>query len=207
MIQFLTADAEARACDAAVTVLMPHIDAAAAQRSATLMEARAGCPVSIWCIEDRARDGFVACINRHAARVQSPYLAYVAQDAFAGRYWLRQALQALERNQGTLLGFNDGKWAGLLAAFGLLRLDWARAQYAGAVFHPGYRAHYADAELTLLAMEEGRYRYEANSVLVEVDWSKDGKPTDAQDRALFAARRAQGFDGRVRNPRLLSLFA
>jgi hypothetical protein len=129
----------------------------------------------------------------------------MAQDAFAGRQWLALALRALESRQAGLLGFNDGKWRGQLASFGLARRRWIEPLYGGDFFHGGYRRHYADAELTLIAREQGRYAYEPDSVLIEVDWDKDGAAVDAHDRALFARRRASGFEGLVLSPELLNL--
>jgi hypothetical protein len=114
------------------------------------------------------------------------------------------------------LGFNDGKWQGALASFGLASRAWAAANYAkeaaagaeqGPFFHPSYQRHYADAELTVLAMQAKGYVYEPNSVLVEVDWAKDGQTVDPADRALYRQRSALGFDGRVAEQALIGLFA
>lgn len=49
------------------------------------------------------------------------------------------------------------------------------------------------------------YAYEPASVLVEVDWDKDQRAVDAQDRRLFNERKAGGFGGRVLKPGLLAL--
>jgi hypothetical protein len=43
-------------------------------------------------------------------------------------------------------------------------------------------------------------------MLIEVDPDKDRKPVDPADRALFAARRAGGFDARVSDAGLLAMF-
>ena len=61
--------------------------------------------------------------------------------------------------------------------------------------------------LSLLARQAGCYVYEPNSVLVEIDADKDEKPVNAADRALFLARRREGFDGRVRDEALLGRFS
>ena len=66
---------------------------------------------------------------------------------------------------------------------------------------------FADAELTLLALQAGVYAYDSNSVLVEVDWDKDHAGVDAKDRALFAKRKAEQFDGKVTQAILLDLLA
>jgi hypothetical protein len=187
-----------------VLVAMPFINADLAQRAAKLMASRANAPGMILCIHDEKEEGFIALINRAFAKTQSAYFAYVAQDAFAGKDWLKEALSAMG-DQKHFLGFNDGKWAGALAGFGLARRSWASQNYAGNFFYPGYKRHFADAELTLLAMQAGAYAYEPSSLVVEVDWDKDGSSVDPSDRELFSERKKTGFDGKVSNPALLNL--
>lgn len=169
------------------------------------MARRAGTSGTLLLIHDTERVGFMAIANLAFRASHSPFFGYVAQDAFAGREWLSLALTALGE-EGVLLGFNDGKWAGALAAFGIAKRAWADRNYAGDFFYSGYTQHFADAELTLLAMQAGHYCYEPNSVLVELDWDKDARAVNAADRALFAKRKASGFDGRVVHPQLLELF-
>lgn len=191
-----------------IVIVMPSIDAQAAARSTRLMAARAGTADGVILeVRDTAGAGFVALANAAFRATRSRYFGYVAQDAFAGRLWLERAVAALEKTGKGLLAFNDGKWMGALAGFGLVRRDWAAGNYGGALFHAGYVGHYADVELTLLAMNEGQLCYDANCVLVEVDWDKDQKSVSATDRALYRHRAAAGFDGRVSSPRLLGLFS
>jgi hypothetical protein len=108
--------------------------------------------------------------------------------------------------RGGLFAFNDGKWQGMLASFGMVNRHWAEQNYNGDLFKPTYHRHYADVELTLLAMEQGMYRSDARSVLVEIDWEKELKSVDRQDRLLYRQRVATGFEGRVVNSKLLLLF-
>ena len=189
-----------------VLVAMPFINADHAQRAATLMASRANAPGMILCIHDEQEEGFIALINRAFAKTQSAYFAYVAQDAFAGKDWLKEALSAMG-DQKHFLGFNDGKWAGALAGFGLARRTWAAKNYEGNFLYPDYKRHYADAELTLLAMQAGVYAYDPSSLLVEVDWDKDSASVDPSDRKLFLDRKKSGFDGKVTNPALLNLIS
>jgi hypothetical protein len=49
--------------------------------------------------------------------------------------------------------------------------------------------------------------YDPNSVLVEVDWAKDGAGVHAPDRALYRQRAALGFDSRVKDTTLANMFA
>lgn len=194
--------------EAAVVIAMPYLDRAAATRSAGLMAARAGQPDGVvLAMHDTAGAGFVALANAAFRSTRSRYFGYAAQDAFAGRRWLQHAIAGLEKSGKGLLAFNDGKWMGMLAGFGLACRAWAAGNYGGDLFHPGYGGHYADTELTILAMSERQYCYDPNSVLAEIDWEKDGKAVSAADRALYHRRAAGGFDGRVSSPRLLGLFS
>lgn len=194
------------ACDGPVMV-MPFTDLAQATRAARFAAGRAGVASLLLAVHDEARQGFIATANQAFAATQSPWFGYMAQDAFAGRSWLALALQALKTKNAGLLGFNDGKWQGQLASFGLADRAWARAVYGGDFFYAGYSSHFADTELTLIAREQGRYAYEPNSVLVEADWDKEGSAVNAADRALYQKRATAGFDDRVRNPQLLRLFS
>ncbi len=187
-------------------VVMPFIRPAQAETALRLMAERAQVPGVLLGIHDDAGWGFIKIINQAFRVTQSPYFGYVAQDAFAGRSWLALALDAMG-DRGVLLGCNDGKWAGALAAFGLAQRQWAQGNYQGDFFYPHYQRHFADAELTLLAMQAGRYVYEPNSVLVEIDWQKDHAAVDAADRRLFRRRQATGFDERVIHPQLRTLFS
>jgi hypothetical protein len=183
---------------------MPFIHSSQAQQAAQLMSSRADAPGMVLAIHDVHQVGFAAIINTAFKVSQSSYFGYVAQDAFAGRQWLKLAIEALGLNK-SFLGFNDGKWAGALAGFGLAKRAWAQQNYDGNFFFPGYQRHYADAELTLLALQAGLYAYDANSVLIEVDWEKDGTSVDPADRALFAQRKSARFDGRITSQALLDL--
>lgn len=187
-------------------MVMPFINSSQAQRAAQLMSSRANSPGMVLAIHDSNQSGFAAIVNTAFKVSQSPYFGYVAQDAYAGRQWLKLAVEALGQNK-SFLGFNDGKWAGAIAGFGLAKRAWAQANYEGNFFYPGYQRHYADAELTLLALQAGLYAYDGNSVLIEVDWDKDQASVDPADRALFAQRKLGQFDGRITSQPLLDLIA
>ena len=187
-------------------VVIPFTDVSMVKQSAELMAKRAMAPGTILAVFDDLQLGFIQIVNQVFQQAESDTFAYAAQDAFAGRAWLHLAIDALGQ-QYQFLGFNDGKWAGAMASFGLARRAWASKNYQGNFFCPQYRSHYADAELTLLAMQEGVYVYEPDSLLVEIDWEKDIKQVDENDRKIFLQRRAQGFDARVTNPHLLQLIS
>lgn len=182
-------------------VVMPYTDIQLAERSARLLSRRAGAEGWLLLVYDKDGEGFVALANLAFRSSQSRYFGYVAQDAFAGRGWLKLALLSLEKESACLLAFNDGKWHGLLAGFGLLKRSWATRNYDGALFFSGYQRHYADAELTLLAKNCAALVYDPRCVVLEVDWDKDLKPVDSEDKKTFYTRADSGFDGRVEDPR------
>lgn len=207
-IAFATADAlpEVLGKPDQPLVVMPFIDADLARRSATQIGGRAGAGVRILCIQDGKRHGFMAVANAAFRRSVAPQFGYVAQDAFGGRDWLAMALKALATRQGGLLAFNDGKWSGALAAFGLVEREWAHGNYDGDLFHPGYRRHYGDVELTLIAMQQKKFRFDPLSLMVEVDWGKEQASVLEGDRLAYYRRGQSGFDRKVSDQGLRRLF-
>jgi hypothetical protein len=198
----------AQQCAAEIILVMPATDLQAAKQAAVLMVQRANHTNALLLIvEDSHQQGFVSLANQCFAATQSRYFGYVAQDAFAGRKWLQRAHKTLETSGKGLLGFNDGKWAGMLASFGLCRRSWLLANYDnGTLFHPQYQQHYADTELTVLAMGNDQYCYDPNAVLVEVDWQKDQKSVNPEDKALFAHRKRTALPGSLQRPQILEKF-
>jgi hypothetical protein len=199
---------------------MPFTDQDMALKAADLAAARAGNfkltdaaldlgkESILLAVHDTARQGFVSTINQAFAATQSPWFGYMAQDAFAGRNWLALALQKLHsQKEASLLAFNDGKWQGQLASFGLARREWVDKVYSGAFFFQGYQSHFADAELTLVARQQSVYAYEPQSVLMEVDWQKDQASVNDSDRRLFNTRKHTGFGNRVTDPQWLQLIS
>lgn len=175
---------------AAVVVAMPAIHMAHAQRSAELMARRSGGVENavLLIVEDTEREGYVAVCNRVFRATDSAFFAYVAQDAFAGRGWLRIALNHMAKTGKGLLAFNDGKWHGQMAAFGLVLRSWALMQYGGDLFYAQYRQHFADMELSHLAKEADQLCFATRSVLVEVDWHKDSRKANQHDKKLYSTR-------------------
>jgi hypothetical protein len=186
--------------------VMPFTDPVLARRAALLMSARAGAGGLMLAVHDDVEEGFICIANRIFLKSDSPYFGYVAQDAFPGRYWLKHAIALFGNPSVHLIAFNDGKWFGAMAAYGLARRLWASRNYGGPLFYPGYRRHYADAELSLIAAEAGALGYNPHSILVETDLEKDGKPVDARDRKTFRARAATKFDKRIQSSALVHRF-
>ena len=177
-----------------------------ARKTAKQLIGRAECPGLLIAVQDSERQGFIRTVNSVFRATNSELFGYVAQDAYSGRAWGEKVLRALSGKDRSLLSFNDGKWQGLLAAFGVARRAWAERNYAGDLFMPDYHSHYADVELTLMALQDGCHAYDPNCVMVEIDYEKDGKPIHGPDRSLYLQRLQSGFAGRVSSPKLLDLF-
>jgi len=192
--------------DKNILFVMPATDLVMANQCATLMASRAGTEGTILIVNDTFGEGFVSISNKMFRASKSVLFGYVAQDAFPGRGWLKIAAQYLCREGAGLLAFNDGKWHGRLAAFGLVSRQWAKTNYEGELFYSGYRRHYADAELTLIAKRQNQLCYNPHSVLVEIDWHKDDKPADINDKKLFTMRARKLFNCQGSDPRYFSLF-
>ena len=188
-----------------VAVVMPSINRKKARQTAHTLVKRAGMRTTVFVVEDTLRQGFVRTLNDTAQRLQVAYLVYVAEDALPGVDWLRIAYEVLEQTGKGLLAFNDGKWGGRIAGFGMVRVQWAKSLYGGPILFPGYRAHKADNELTLVARIMNDFVYEPTATLVELDASKaleggEGadEKTQTSDRNLFYERFHGTFDSRFR---------
>jgi GT2 family glycosyltransferase len=178
-----------------IVVIMPCIDSKTGIKTAEILYQRAGMPCTILVVLDTLRQGFIKTLNQTAVRVTAKYIVYLAQDAWPGRGWLKCAYESLERSGKGLLAFNDGKWQGKIASFGMVRLSWVKTIYNGNVFFPGYRLHGADNELTEIARFQGVYQYNPECTLMEYDPDKDSGGSNPKDKALFEARLQQDFDG------------
>ena len=96
------------------------------------------------------------------------YIVYLAQDAYPGRDWLKTAYDVMEQSGKGLLGFNDGKFKGRIASFGMVRTDWAESLYGGPIMYPGYHSHGADNELTVIARALDMSTYQPECILIRV---------------------------------------
>lgn len=195
-------------------IVMPSIKMALAQKAADVMVARTDASGLLIIAEDDCRIGFVATANFIYSKTVSKYFCYTAQDAFAGYYWLDTALETMRKTDAGLLAFNDGRFFGQLAAFGLVRRQWIDSFYGGkAVFYPHYQKTYCDTELTDIANMTGKLAYNPHSMLIEIDYDKHRgqslKPAedkihyvppkaDDPDGVLYVMRAISGFDGIVK---------
>ena len=178
-----------------VAVIMPCIDVEKGRASAEILLRRAQMPCLVLVVVDSIRQGFIKTLNAAAAQMTVRYVVYLAEDAFPARGWLHRAYQALEESGKGLLGFNDGKWDGRIASFGMVRTSWVRRLYGGDVLNAEYRAHKADNELTVIARVADEYEYRPDCTLVEVDPRKDVRGSNQADDEIFAKRMQEGFGG------------
>jgi glycosyltransferase involved in cell wall biosynthesis len=180
-----------------VAIIMPCTDVEEGQKTAEVLHRRAQMPCTIIVVMDTLRQGFIKTLNQTAARISARYIVYLAQDAWPGRGWLKCAFDSLEKSGKGLLAFNDGKWSGHIASFGMVRTSWLRDLYNGDIFYSGYHSHAADNELTVIARVQDMHVYNPECTLVEHDPDKDFGGSNPVDRKLFEKRFFRGFDGLV----------
>ena len=181
--------------DADAVLVLPFIDMELTQRLAKVLQLRALHSGLVVLVDDDERMGFMKIANFVCAHSSSRYFGYLAQDAFPGDGWLRAALDTLDGSNAGLLAFNDGRFHGTLAIFGLARRSWLAKLYHKFVFFPGYNRHFGDTELSAIAIHQDQLIYNPGCLMIEVDYEKHAKSIDKDDAAIFDRREAQGFDG------------
>ena len=178
-----------------VSIVMPCINEDLGTKTAEILSSRAGIQCTVIIAMDDERNGFMKTLNSVSEKCDSRLIVFVAQDAFPGRDWLKIAVESIEQENAGLLAFNDGKWFGRIASFGLVRKSWVKKYYQNAILNPYYKAHKADNEITLLARLDNSFVYEPNSTLIEVDYCKDSGGSNSEDNQRFKQRFNNCFDG------------
>ncbi|BCA93127.1 O-linked N-acetylglucosamine transferase family protein [Vreelandella aquamarina] len=182
-----------------VAVVMPCIDKEQGLRTAATLIDRAGMPVKVIVAFDSLQQGFIKTLNLVSKKCKVKYVIYLAQDAFPGRGWLASAYNALEKSGRGLLAFNDGKWSGRIASFGMVRKSWAYSLYNESILCAEYNSHCADDELTIIARCNNELYYDPEIVLIEVDYNKGMVGGgNAQDRSKLYSRAENFFEGKVK---------
>ena len=172
-----------------IAVLMPCIDRELGSKVIKQLSDNAGLEADYFLLMDDERVGFTAKINEFVNHHKEVYgkdydfYVYTAQDAFGGKNWLAEAYSELERTGKGLLAFNDNKWNGKLAAFGMVR-----ASYKKPFFESCYHTHYADTELSVAATVDNQICYNPKAIMFEVDYDKSDKKVNKADKALFKKR-------------------
>ena len=181
----------------AVICVLPYINHDQALRLEEVLRVRAKQSGVLLLVDDDARLGFIRVANLAYFLTRSPYFTYLAEDAFPGEGWLQSAVSTMEQTHAGLLAFNDGRFYGTLAVFGMVQRVWLQTIYRRFLFYPGYNAHFGDTELTTIAFQRQMLIFDPSSLLVEVDYEKHRKGHNPADAALYTQRAATGFGGLV----------
>ncbi|MGQ7244749.1 O-linked N-acetylglucosamine transferase family protein [Salinicola sp. V024] len=183
-----------------ISVIMPCINLEEGVKTAAILHARSAKKCHIYIIIDDIRLGFISTANTVFNKLSSKYVVYLAQDAFPGMHWLDIAYKTMEKSKKGLLAFNDGKWAGSIASFGMVRSSWVSKIYSQGLFFDEYNSHCADDEITEIAQMTNQFIYDSNSVLIEIDYNKAlTGGGNKHDRDLLNNRRKNTF-GLQKNP-------
>ena len=193
--------------DENVTVIMPTIHAAMAKKTQKILKTRAGMDAKYIIVEDIDKVGYVEVVNREAKNTNSRYIVYLTDDIFPSRNWLKESLDLMKQNNAGLIGYNDGKWKGTLATCGLVDRTWSDRVYNGNIFYPEYFGHYNDTEITLHAFAQKKYFYDPDITLIEIDYQKDQKNVNVQDKKIFNDRKISQFDGKIIDEKILNMFS
>ncbi|EPR37049.1 hypothetical protein dsx2_0992 [Desulfovibrio sp. X2] len=177
--------------------VLPFIDGELAHRLADVLVRRALHSGLLVLVEDDERLGFMKVANFVCSRSSSRYFGYLAQDAFPSDGWLRAALATMDSTGGSLLAFNDGRFHGTLAVFGMARRTWLEGLYHKFLFFPGYQSHFGDTELSAIAIHQDSLVYNPGCVMLEVDYEKHRKGNNPDDEALYRTREAGRFGGLI----------
>lgn len=177
-----------------VVVIMPCTDTDMGMKTAEILYRRAGMDCKILVVYDINCQGFIKTLNDTAARISVKYIVYLAQDAYPGQGWLKCACDTLEASGKGLFAFNDGKWHGRIASFGMVRTSWVKKIYKDEILYSEYVSHAADNELTVIARVQDMHEYNPDCTLLEYDPDKDFGGSNPRDNALFKKRFQQGFD-------------
>lgn len=183
--------------DGEAILAVPFLDRDMAARLDEILRFRAKSPGALLFIEDDARLGFMMAANLAYSWTESPFFGYAAQDAYPGERWLALALDTLKRSGAGLLAFNDGRFFGTLAVFGLVRRAWLKTIYPKTLFYPGYKSHFGDTELSSIAFAREQLIFNPNCLLMEIDYSKHRHGHNPEDETLYRRRSLTGFDGLV----------
>ncbi|HCU68921.1 MAG TPA: hypothetical protein DGF30_06785 [Desulfomicrobium sp.] len=178
-----------------VVLVLPYIDRELTCKAELVLKRRAMSDGLLVLVEDDVRLGFIRVANMVFARTSSQYFGYLAQDVFPGEGWLRCALDVLDKSGGNLIALNDGRFFGNIAVFGIARRDWVRGLYRNCLFYPGYKSHFGDTELSVLALNVGKLVFSPKCMMMEADYEKHLKGNNRDDDSLYRERARSGFGG------------
>jgi len=178
-----------------VIIVLPTIDVALAKKAGEVMRRRTKQTGLLLLVEDDIRLGFIMISNIVYVKTVSKFFAYVAQDAYPGEFWLDYALETIKKTHCGLLAFNDGRFFGKIAVFGLVYRQWINTLYKNFIFYPKYKSHFADTEISVIASQTSNLVFNPNAILLEVDYEKHLHGNNLDDHRLYIERAKTGFDG------------
>ncbi|MFW5499161.1 MULTISPECIES: hypothetical protein [unclassified Maridesulfovibrio] len=178
--------------------VLPFIDKELTNRLVEVLVRRALHPGLLVLVDDDERLGFMKIANYVCSHSSSRYFGYLAQDAFPGDGWLRAAIQTMDQSGASLLAFNDGRFHGTLAVFGMARRTWLASLYHKYLFFPGYNSHFGDTELTAIALHQNKLIYNPGCLMIEVDYEKHTRKNNPDDQSLYKMREQKGFGGIIK---------
>lgn len=178
-----------------VIIVLPAIDMDLAKKTGEVMKRRTQQSGLLLIVEDNMRLGFIMVANLVYLKTDSRYFSYVAQDAYPGEFWLDYGLEAMKKTNAGLLAFNDGRFFGKIAVFGLAYRDWISTVYRKFIFHHQYKSHFADTELSVIASQTSNLVFNPNALLIEVDYEKHLHENNEDDHNLYIERAKTGFGG------------
>lgn len=189
-----------------VLVILPTIREKKALEIAKTIKDRANYPCDVLVVLDKKKTGWVATLNATVKKYKYDYYVYAADDVFPGKRWLEIAMNTAKIKNAGLVALNGGKWFGALADFGLVERKFMLSNYGGDMLYSGYKSHYGDVELTILAKAKDKYAYSATALFVEVH-DKTGYENNRQDQKKFRNRKKSGFNGKVKDRELLNQYS
>ncbi len=178
-----------------VVLVLPYIDHDLAVKAEEILRVRADQAGLLVLVDDDERLGFIRVANFIYSHTRSPLFGYLAQDAYPGMYWLKEGVRVMNKTGAGLMAFNEGRFFGTVAAFGLARRAWLTTLYRNMLFYPGYKSQYGDTELSAIAFAQNQLMFNPNALLIEVDYEKHTKANNPDDDTLYKARLATHFEG------------
>lgn len=191
-----------------VLVIIPTLHKEIAEQTIEIMKKRAGYGANYLMVlnEHGKNNNFVSKFNEAVKDNDADFYVYAAEDSYPGRNWLLEAVTTMKGDESALLlAFNDGKWNGALASFGMVRSTFR--PYNNNIFFPEYKSHYADTELSIVAAQKKGLVYNPNAILMEVDYQKESKIVNQQDKLKFNQRKTMKFGGLVTDSILINYFS
>ena len=156
---------------------------------------------------NRTRQGYWKCLRQAARVTDGEFVVTLANDLLPGAGWLKRALDAHQMTFGQgegLIGFNDGIHFGEHAAHFLVNRALLKRWYGDDYFPVCYGHNFGDVEISLRALEEGKFAVANFAVMFHNHWFNgavkdvvydEGYASNEQDRQIFLGRHNHNWTG------------